>query len=142
MGYRPVCQDATVPLDWGATRQVQPVSAIGSGQGPLREAWRQGWWWQWRYELARGGVHQWLGFACRCRSCWRWLGPPLRSLLLRQRRWSAWLRTARRATTPAPVPQPAATGAWWPSPASPRSEEHTSELQSHHDLVCRLLLEK
>src|SRR6266540_6071955 len=23
---------------------------------------------------------------------------------------------------------------------SPRSEEHTSELQSHHDLVCRLLL--
>src|SRR5437773_5667125 len=30
------------------------------------------------------------------------------------------------------------------STASPRtrSEEHTSELQSHHDLVCRLLLEK
>src|SRR5437667_3342999 len=27
----------------------------------------------------------------------------------------------------------------WPAP---RSEEHTSELQSHHDLVCRLLLEK
>src|SRR5277367_7032764 len=28
-------------------------------------------------------------------------------------------------------------------PISPaRSEEHTSELQSHHDLVCRLLLEK
>src|SRR5437773_11806506 len=26
--------------------------------------------------------------------------------------------------------------------SSPRSEEHTSELQSHHDLVCRLLLEK
>src|SRR5437773_6602416 len=26
--------------------------------------------------------------------------------------------------------------------ASHRSEEHTSELQSHHDLVCRLLLEK
>src|SRR5260221_4330620 len=24
----------------------------------------------------------------------------------------------------------------------PRSEEHTSELQSHSDLVCRLLLEK
>src|SRR5437773_9440158 len=29
----------------------------------------------------------------------------------------------------------------WPA-AEPRSEEHTSELQSHHDLVCRLLLEK
>src|SRR5437773_3027562 len=26
--------------------------------------------------------------------------------------------------------------------AVPRSEEHTSELQSHHDLVCRLLREK
>src|SRR5260221_8974888 len=26
--------------------------------------------------------------------------------------------------------------------ACPRSEEHTSELQSHSDLVCRLLLEK
>src|SRR5260221_8320694 len=26
--------------------------------------------------------------------------------------------------------------------AYPRSEEHTSELQSHSDLVCRLLLEK
>src|SRR5437773_3461447 len=28
------------------------------------------------------------------------------------------------------------------SAANARSEEHTSELQSHHDLVCRLLLEK
>src|SRR5437773_4285672 len=28
------------------------------------------------------------------------------------------------------------------TPGSRRSEEHTSELQSHHDLVCRLLLEK
>src|SRR5260221_1793940 len=27
-------------------------------------------------------------------------------------------------------------------PPWPRSEEHTSELQSHSDLVCRLLLEK
>src|SRR5438132_7576778 len=34
----------------------------------------------------------------------------------------------------------------WPQRISPggecRSEEHTSELQSHSDLVCRLLLEK
>src|SRR5260221_5346350 len=29
-----------------------------------------------------------------------------------------------------------------PGPVPPRSEEHTSELQSHSDLVCRLLLEK
>src|SRR5437773_3429008 len=28
------------------------------------------------------------------------------------------------------------------APPIARSEEHTSELQSHHDLVCRLLLEK
>src|SRR2546430_4149882 len=28
------------------------------------------------------------------------------------------------------------------SPAPPRSEEHTSELQSQSNLVCRLLLEK
>src|SRR5436190_17240832 len=34
---------------------------------------------------------------------------------------------------------------WWRSTSIPpafRSEEHTSELQSHSDLVCRLLLEK
>src|SRR6202012_6249339 len=29
-----------------------------------------------------------------------------------------------------------------PEPCWPRSEEHTSELQSHSDLVCRLLLGK
>ena len=29
-----------------------------------------------------------------------------------------------------------------PSKYETRSEEHTSELQSHSDLVCRLLLEK
>src|SRR5437773_8455913 len=34
-----------------------------------------------------------------------------------------------------------ATAASW-RPSRSRSEEHTSELQSHHDLVCRLLLEK
>src|SRR5438034_8265684 len=33
---------------------------------------------------------------------------------------------------------PPAPRRWW----APRSEEHTSELQSHSDLVCRLLLEK
>src|SRR5215211_8912184 len=35
-----------------------------------------------------------------------------------------------------------ATPARPPPPPSSRSEEHTSELQSHSDLVCRLLLEK
>jgi len=38
-------------------------------------------------------------------------------------------------------PRPAVTPAA-PRPRDLRSEEHTSELQSHHDLVCRLLLEK
>src|SRR5947207_5410787 len=38
----------------------------------------------------------------------------------------------RHPSTPSRIP---ATGC-------PRSEEHTSELQSHSDLVCRLLLEK
>jgi len=35
-------------------------------------------------------------------------------------------------------------GQWtrWQSAPMSRSEEHTSELQSHHDLVCRLLLDK
>src|SRR6478672_13644168 len=37
-----------------------------------------------------------------------------------------------------PVPAPAQA----PSEARVRSEEHTSELQSRSDLVCRLLLEK
>src|SRR5438034_8178923 len=32
--------------------------------------------------------------------------------------------------------------AGWRRKPHPRSEEHTSELQSHSDLVCRLLLEK
>src|SRR5437588_8816212 len=43
-----------------------------------------------------------------------------------------------------------ASAPWWfPTPTmisassgAQRSEEHTSELQSHSDLVCRLLLEK
>src|SRR5260221_5929432 len=38
---------------------------------------------------------------------------------------------------PAIAPDPAVQG-----PGNCRSEEHTSELQSHSDLVCRLLLEK
>src|SRR6266536_1557854 len=33
-------------------------------------------------------------------------------------------------------------GSWWRSARGCRSEEHTSELQSRVDLVCRLLLEK
>src|SRR2546428_3696029 len=38
--------------------------------------------------------------------------------------------------------QRAAIGTLFPTAVHPRSEEHTSELQSRSDLVCRLLLEK
>src|SRR5947207_15512580 len=54
-----------------------------------------------------------------------------------------------QGTTNTPVPLMAGTKLQAPlgttaAPAgqSARSEEHTSELQSHSDLVCRLLLEK
>src|SRR2546430_7419631 len=58
-------------------------------------------------------------------------------------------------TSSRPAPTPSASGARWsgasvtkrprdrhPRPRSRRSEEHTSELQSQSNLVCRLLLEK
>src|SRR5690606_41662748 len=66
-------------------------------------------------------------------------------------------RTRRRTRSPSP---PAVAGRWHSSPHPPggtrraartaprrtprgwRSEEHTSELQSRENLVCRLLLEK
>src|SRR5437773_7236458 len=49
------------------------------------------------------------------------------------------------AISPRLRPPPPARADLHRSPGRPRrgrSEEHTSELQSHHDLVCRLLLEK
>src|SRR5207247_9774220 len=46
-------------------------------------------------------------------------------------------------TTRAPSRIPVHPGARWTGPTpQTRSEEHTSELQSRVDLVCRLLLEK
>src|SRR5437773_3645218 len=41
-----------------------------------------------------------------------------------------------------PVLEPAGELRVAQRPGQGRSEEHTSELQSHHELVCRLLLEK
>src|SRR5215813_15186427 len=41
-----------------------------------------------------------------------------------------------------PCTEPAACGGRWPGCSPARSEEHTSELQSRPQLVCRLLLEK
>src|SRR5436190_15667389 len=57
------------------------------------------------------------------------------SVVRRRQRWlrlSRGVGCARRCRGPRAVPR---TG-------DARSEEHTSELQSHSDLVCRLLLEK
>src|SRR5260370_5928814 len=55
----------------------------------------------------------------------------------------------RSASTRSGWPRPGPTGCSSPAPGghrrrrrSRRSEEHTSELQSHLNLVCRLLLEK
>src|SRR5437868_15416765 len=52
--------------------------------------------------------------------------------LFRSSRWLSRIRAILRRTPPPP----------WSSTTSLRSEEHTSELQSRFDLVCRLLLEK
>src|SRR5438132_2702770 len=51
---------------------------------------------------------------------------------------------AHRSTRRWLVHAPPAERGWpdWNGGLPPRSEEHTSELQSHSDLVCRLLLEK
>src|SRR5690348_17772201 len=61
---------------------------------------------------------------CRCATAptCRWPTPP------------AWPRCA--------PPSPSARSSRTTTPGSPRSEEHTSELQSPVHLVCRLLLEK
>src|SRR3712207_8929843 len=65
------------------------------------------------------------GSSVRCRGSARREAPPFPAA----RRWSCAARPAAAATR--------ATGS-----AVPRSEEHTSELQSRQYLVCRLLLEK
>src|SRR5476649_2187923 len=50
--------------------------------------------------------------------------------------------TLFRSSPRTPPSRPARTTSSPPSRTISRSEEHTSELQSHSDLVCRLLLEK
>src|SRR5690349_23343116 len=58
--------------------------------------------------------------------------------LFRSGRWADHMNVATTAD-----PSGAIVGlALAASAAAPRSEEHTSELQSRRDLVCRLLLEK
>src|SRR5947207_3728038 len=65
-----------------------------------------------------------------------WARSPCRNTKPRSRRRSFGAGTWTRATAympPRAVP--------FVSPSTSRSEEHTSELQSHSDLVCRLQLE-
>src|SRR2546428_4474638 len=62
--------------------------------------------------------------------------------------YTTLFRSASAASTPVrsawPIPSPVIGSVAPATPPAPpiRSEEHTSELQSRSDLVCRLLLEK
>src|SRR5437667_8148299 len=58
-----------------------------------------------------------------------------RSRARHERHASGRHQEATRCPNPSVLPE-------CPGVLRARSEEHTSELQSHHDLVCRLLLEK
>src|SRR5438067_3308884 len=62
--------------------------------------------------------------------------------LFRSRSVAAWTRATASATEPAASRWLSFTSTPSWSPKRWRSEEHTSELQSRFDLVCRLLLEK
>src|SRR5438034_7309909 len=65
--------------------------------------------------------------------------PPPRSTLFP---YTTLFRSLRVHTSAVEDPRRRGASACEPAADLPRSEEHTSELQSHSDLVCRLLLEK
>src|SRR5438132_6669462 len=67
---------------------------------------------------------------------------PPRSTLFPTRRSSDLAPAQTARTRPGCRPQTWARSPPYASAPKGRSEEHTSELQSHSDLVCRLLLEK
>src|SRR5436190_7902250 len=69
--------------------------------------------------------------------------------------YTTLFRSSQRSGPPSRAPAASDPALWFPTRACrcahrlrtsccrcARSEEHTSELQSHSDLVCRLLLEK
>src|SRR5260370_15602328 len=64
--------------------------------------------------------------------------PPRSTLFPYTTLFRSW-RLERAARSP---PAPCRSAAGVPARVLQRSEEHTSELQSHLNLVCRLLLEK
>src|SRR4051812_49669965 len=72
--------------------------------------------------------------------------PPRSTLFPYTTLFRSGFASARHGTgAPASTAIATSGGATGPSssiPSVPRSEEHTSELQSHVNLVCRLLLEK
>src|SRR6266496_4745974 len=75
----------------------------------------------------------WPGCGATIYECWAWC-----SLTI-----GAGVATATQAATLRPWINLASCRSIPPQfVAQPRSEEHTSELQSRRDLVCRLLLEK
>src|SRR5438874_5596040 len=59
-----------------------------------------------------------------------------------EQRWSAPPLQRSEFCSTAPLAPPPYRGSRWRWSKRTRSEEHTSELQSRRDLVCRLLLEK
>src|SRR2546430_4061993 len=75
---------------------------------------------------------------CRRRGGWRKSNCSKAS---RRRRWRWWRRCPGRSTASSSPRSRSTTKKRW-KPCAPRSEEHTSELQSQSNLVCRLLLEK
>src|SRR5260221_3729223 len=83
-----------------------------------------------RVSAARMAATKCSGTCCAC--MWvmaAWVVPPL-------------LVTRWRSTSALSVERAASSDAPWKVATPRRSEEHTSELQSHSDLVCRLLLAK
>src|SRR5438270_10482743 len=65
--------------------------------------------------------------------------PPPRSTLFP---YTTLFRSLLHVPQPGPALCPASAYIFQYQPVIPRSEEHTSELQSQSNLVCRLLLEK
>src|SRR5690242_3607978 len=62
--------------------------------------------------------------------------------LVRKNRSPKTYKSGSPALQSSPQRRGVCTRVYTTTPKKPRSEEHTSELQSHVNLVCRLLLEK
>src|SRR5947207_10714495 len=68
--------------------------------------------------------------------------PPRSTLFPYTTLFRSWRTLAAASAGPCPRSPSSTRAPTSFAPKSSRSEEHTSELQSHSDLVCRLLLEK